>query len=101
MTIIASRIRAVLRQPQFAPQTLSEQVALLTAVSEGVLDDVPLDRVGAFRASLGAWLAQHCPEVVSLDDRAEMHSEDLHSRLSTELKELARAIAMATRIERR
>src|SRR5207244_7711474 len=37
------RIRAVLRQPQFAPLTLGEQVALLTAVSEGVLDDVPLD----------------------------------------------------------
>jgi F-type H+-transporting ATPase subunit alpha len=95
------RIRAVLRQPQFAPQTLSEQVALLTAVSEGVLDDVPLDRVDVFRASLGAWLAQHCPEIVSLDDRAKMLSEDLHSRLSAELKALARTIAMATRTERR
>ena len=39
------RIRAVLRQPQFAPLALGEQVALLVAVSQGVLDDVPLDRV--------------------------------------------------------
>ncbi len=90
------RIRAVLRQPQFAPQTLSEQVALLTAVSEGVLDDVPLDRVDAFRASLGAWLAQHCPEAVSLNDRAVALSEDLRGRLSTALKALARTIAMPT-----
>jgi F-type H+-transporting ATPase subunit alpha len=94
------RIRAVLRQPQFAPQTLSEQVALLTAVSEGVLDDVPLDRVDAFRASLGAWLAQHCPEAVSLDDRAVALSQDLHDRLLTALKALARTIAMPRTAER-
>jgi F-type H+-transporting ATPase subunit alpha len=93
-------IRAALRQPQFAPQTLSEQVALLTAVSEGVLDDVPLDRVDTFRASLGAWLSQHCPEAVSLDDRAATLSEDLRGRLSTALKALRRTIAMPTTAER-
>jgi proton translocating ATP synthase F1 alpha subunit len=94
------RIRTVLRQPQFAPQTLSEQVALLTAVSEGVLDDVPLDRVDAFRASLGAWLAQHCPEAVSFDDRAARLSEDLHARLSTALRALARTVALPTTADR-
>jgi F-type H+-transporting ATPase subunit alpha len=88
------RIRAVLRQPQFAPLTLGEQVALLTAVSEGVLDDVPLDRVDAFRAALGAWLAEHCPEVGSLDDRAATLSEDLRGRLSTALQALARSVTM-------
>jgi F-type H+/Na+-transporting ATPase subunit alpha len=88
------RIRAVLRQPQFAPLTLGEQVALLTAVSEGVLDDVPLDRVGAFRAGLGSWLAQHCPETLALDDRTAALSEDLRQRLTTALKALARTVAM-------
>jgi F-type H+/Na+-transporting ATPase subunit alpha len=39
------RIRAVLRQPQFAPLALGAQVALLIAVSDGLLDDVPLERV--------------------------------------------------------
>jgi F0F1-type ATP synthase alpha subunit len=91
----------VLRQPQFAPQTLSEQVALLTAVSEGVLDDVPLDRVDVFRASLGAWLAQHCPEAVSLDDQTATLSEDLHARLSTALKELAHTVVLPTTGDRR
>jgi len=88
------RIRAVLRQPQFAPLTLGEQVALLLAVSGGVLDEVPLDRVDAFRASLSTWLAEHCPEAVSLDDRAAMLSEDLHDRLAKALKALARSVAV-------
>ena len=94
------RIRAVLRQPQFAPLTLGEQVAQLTAVSQGVLDDVPLDRVDAFRAALGAWLAEYCPEVVSLDDQAATLSEDLRGRLSTALKALAHSIAVAPTADR-
>jgi F-type H+-transporting ATPase subunit alpha len=94
------RIRAVLRQPQFAPLTLSEQVALLTAVSEGVLDDVPLDGVDAFRSGLASWLAQHCPEAASLDDRAATLSESLHGRLTNALKALARAVAIPMTADR-
>jgi F-type H+-transporting ATPase subunit alpha len=93
------RIRAVLRQPQFAPLTLREQVMLLMAVSEGVLDDVPLDRVDAFRAALGACLAEHCPEAVSLDDAPTL-SEELHDRLTTALKALAQSVAMPTTADR-
>ena len=88
------RIRAVLRQPQFAPLTLGEQVALLLAVSGGVLDEVTLDRVDAFRASLGAWLAKHCPEALSVDDRATALSEDLHDRLAKTLEALAHSVAV-------
>jgi F-type H+/Na+-transporting ATPase subunit alpha len=87
------RIRAALRQPQFAPLALAEQVALLLAVSEGLLDDIPLDRLDPLRASLGPWLAQHCPEALALDDRTTL-SEDLRERLSAALQALARSIAM-------
>jgi F-type H+/Na+-transporting ATPase subunit alpha len=89
------RIRAVLRQPQFAPLALAEQVALLLALAEGVLDDVPLDRLDALRTSLGPWLAQHCPEALALDDRTTL-SEDLHDRLSAALEALARSVAVPT-----
>src|SRR3546814_19650946 len=43
------RIRAVLRQPQFAPLRLREQVALLLALDENVLDTLPPARIDAFR----------------------------------------------------
>ena len=87
------RIRAVLRQPQFAPLELGEQIALLLAVAEGILDDIPLDRVDAFCAGLGAWLAQHCREVLALDDQTASLSEDLQGRLKAALQELARSVA--------
>ena len=86
------RIRAVLGQRQFAPLSLGEQVALLLALDDGVLDGVPLDRVDAFRAALGSWLAEHCPEVVTLDDQAKALPEELRARLKASLGALARMI---------
>jgi F-type H+-transporting ATPase subunit alpha len=95
------RIRAVLRQPQFAPLALGEQVALLLAASEGLLDDMPLDRADDFRVGLGAWLARECPEALALDDRTSGLSEALHARLATALAALARSIsARAPEVQR-
>jgi F-type H+/Na+-transporting ATPase subunit alpha len=87
------RIRAVLGQRQFAPVALGEEVALLAAVADGVLDELPLDRLDAFRARLAPWLGQHCPEVLALDDRATALSEDVRARLTAALLALARSVA--------
>jgi F-type H+-transporting ATPase subunit alpha len=87
------RIRAVLGQPQFAPLVLGEEVGLLLAVAERVLDDVPLDSMAAFRAGLGAWLAQSCPEALALDDQSPPLPNDLRARLKEALEALAYSIA--------
>jgi len=39
------RVREVLKQPQYDPLPVAEQIAVLFAVSEGLLDEVPLDQV--------------------------------------------------------
>lgn len=83
------RIRAVLSQQQFAPLPLGEQVALLLALSEGVLDGVSLDRVAVFRAKLGRWLMERCPEIAALDDRTEALRDELRTRLKASLEALA------------
>lgn len=86
------RIRAVLRQRQFAPLTLGEEVALLLALSQGVLDNLPLDRVGDFLNALRAWLRNDCPEAAALDDHARPLSDDLRARLTASLGALARTL---------
>jgi F-type H+-transporting ATPase subunit alpha len=50
------RIRAVLAQPQLRPLHLADEVALVTALQSGVLDRVPLERIGELRSELPAWL---------------------------------------------
>jgi len=86
------RIRAVLGQRQFAPLALGEQVALLCALSDGVLDALPLDRVNAFRAGLAHWLDGHCPEALALDDQAGALSADMRARLNAALVALCRSV---------
>ncbi|HLN25420.1 MAG TPA: F0F1 ATP synthase subunit alpha [Patescibacteria group bacterium] len=87
------RIRAVLAQRQYAPLSLGEQVALLLAVKEGVLDRVALDKVDDFRSQLAAWLTSRCPEALALDDAAKPLSDALRGRLLIALDELARTFA--------
>jgi proton translocating ATP synthase F1 alpha subunit len=86
------RIRAILGQRQFAPHPLGEEVALLCAVADGVLDEVPLDRIDAFRAALAPWLAEHCPEMVALGDEAKPLPEAVRAKLKTSLIALARSV---------
>ena len=86
------RIRAVLAQPQFAPLSLGEQVALLFAVGEGILDPLPLDRIEVFRERLHGWLVEHCPDVAALSDVAKALSIDLRARLKESLRALANSV---------
>jgi F-type H+-transporting ATPase subunit alpha len=86
------RIRAVLAQRQFAPLSLGEEVALLCAVADGVLDSVPLERIDAFRAGLAPWLREHCPEILALDAEAKPLPDAVRGRLRTSLTALAQSI---------
>jgi F-type H+/Na+-transporting ATPase subunit alpha len=90
------RIRAVLAQRQFAPLPLGEEVALLCALSDGVLDPVPLEQIDAFRAALAPWLAEHCSEVLRLDDTSPALAAEARGRLKTALVDLARSLTAAT-----
>ncbi len=39
------RIRAILKQPELEPASVSEQIVILLALTGGLLDDVPIDKV--------------------------------------------------------
>jgi F-type H+-transporting ATPase subunit alpha len=55
-----SRLTELLKQPQFSPQTMEEQVCVIYAGVNGYLDPLPLDRVRAFEDGLlGALHNQH------------------------------------------
>jgi len=70
------RIRAILGQPEYAPRSLAEEVALLLAVHDGKLDPVPLDTVERLKDGLGDWLGSRCPAVVARIDASGTLSDD-------------------------
>jgi len=87
------RIRAVFTQSQFAPLALGEEVALLLALEERLLDEIPLERIGVFRDRLHDWLSAQYAEALELDDRSPALSGEGRDRLKAALAALAQAIA--------
>lgn len=83
-----NRIRAILRQPQFQPLSLGEQVALLHALNHGLLESLPTAQIPSFRNALKDWLPHHCPEVAQLNDRVRTLSEKVVEQLQDALAEL-------------
>ncbi|MCA8921831.1 MAG: F0F1 ATP synthase subunit alpha [Planctomycetes bacterium] len=82
------RIRAVFRQRQLEPLRLSEQVALLLALQERLLDDVPLEEVHAFQERLRARLPGRCERVLKKVDETLALDDDDRARLLRALREL-------------
>lgn len=86
------RVRSVLIQPRFRPWSSAEQVALLSAISERVLDPLPLDAVERFKDGLTGWLAQNCPDVVRRIDEAAAIDEADRATLLAQIRALADAV---------
>jgi F-type H+-transporting ATPase subunit alpha len=53
----------VLKQPQYAPMPFEKQVMILYAVTNGHLDDLPLDSIRAFEAGFHEFMETSRPDV--------------------------------------
>lgn len=56
------RLREILKQPQYAPLSVAEQVAAIYAGINGYLDDIPVDKVTSFLKGLREYLASSTPK---------------------------------------
>jgi len=63
-----ARIRAILSQSQHSPVLLSDEVALVLALQNGLLDALPLPALAEFRLGLQAILARDAAEIVQQID---------------------------------
>jgi F-type H+-transporting ATPase subunit alpha len=57
------RIQEVLKQSQYVPVPLENQVMILYAVTNGYLDDVPVDRITAFEADFNRFIGASYAEL--------------------------------------
>jgi F-type H+-transporting ATPase subunit alpha len=58
------RATEVLKQGLLSPLSLSEEVAIIFALTGGLLDDVPVNKVQAFEAGLRKFLASNHPDLL-------------------------------------
>ena len=71
-----ARLTELLKQPQYMPQTLAEQVTILYCGVNGYLDDVPVEKVGDFESGFHEHMHASAPEVLSaIDETGELTDE--------------------------
>ena len=84
------RIQEVLKQAQYRPLTLTNQVLSLWAVNNGYLDDVPVDQVKHWEAGLHEFIeTSHANIAAAIRDSLDL-SDDTEAALQTAVADYAR-----------
>jgi F-type H+-transporting ATPase subunit alpha len=81
------RLVEILKQPQFEPRSLSQQVAILFAGTRGFLDKYPVEKLKEYEPQLLSFMASKYPEINrEIDEKREI-SPDLEKKISSALTE--------------
>jgi F-type H+/Na+-transporting ATPase subunit alpha len=75
------RIVEVLKQPQYQPMSVSQQVMIIFAVTNGFLDNVPVDQIRAYELGFHAFMREQYPELVEGMERTRDLTDDAEATL--------------------
>jgi len=81
-----NRMVELLKQPQFSPLTVGEQVITIFAGSSGLLDDVPVEAVNKFADSFLQWLSKEHAEYIREINQTLKLTDNLAGKLTEAIK---------------
>ena len=81
------RLTELLKQPQFEPLTAAQQVAILFAGTQGLLDDVEVGDIKAFEAGYYPFLDSAHPDILTDITNKKALDDDLRKRLKDAINE--------------
>ncbi|MDB5358308.1 MAG: synthase subunit alpha [Phycisphaerales bacterium] len=81
-----ARLVELLKQPQYRPMALENEVIVIYAGTQGFLDDVPLARVQEFQDALLAYIDTRAPQVRQAIATKKELSPDVEGQLKEALK---------------
>ena len=74
------RVRQVLKQPQYQPLPVAEQIAALVAVTQGAFDAIPVDGIGEAELAVRRAVTDQRPELCERIESGErLESEDVEA----------------------
>jgi F-type H+-transporting ATPase subunit alpha len=86
------RITEILKQPQHAPMPLEKEVTILYAVTNGYLDDVPIEKIAAFEQAFHHFMETNHPEVgqrIVADKEIKPEAEEALKKAISKFKQSA------------
>jgi F-type H+-transporting ATPase subunit alpha len=94
------RVREILKQPQYSPLSVPEQMAGLVAANEGVLDPVPIGQIAKAEQHICRAVTESQPEICrSIESGEDLDEEDIRS-LAERAKQAIREHGLAEKEER-
>src|SRR6201997_169694 len=87
------RLTELLKQPQYKPFAVEEQVAVIYAGTRGYLDPFPTNKVGAFQEALLGKLKTSYPQFLEGIRKEKALTPDLEATLKKALDETSKAFA--------
>ncbi|WP_152046581.1 F0F1 ATP synthase subunit alpha [Aureimonas psammosilenae] len=88
-----ARLTELLKQPQFSPLKTEEQVAVIFAGTQGYLDKLAVNQVGAFEQGLLSSLRTEHKEILDTIAREKALSDDTRAKLKSALDSFAKTFA--------
>jgi F-type H+-transporting ATPase subunit alpha len=89
------RVQEVLKQPQYQPLPVEEQVAIIYVVNNGTLDTVPVERISEFQTGFLDYLKSNHPQVLDGIRESRALGDDATKALSDAAREYMQAAGFA------
>ncbi len=90
------KMTEILKQGQYQPKTLEEQVVIIFAGTRGYLDDMPLNRIQEFEEKLIPYLNKNYQDVIHAIEDTKVLSEETTKRLEEGLTKFKEAFLADT-----
>jgi F-type H+-transporting ATPase subunit alpha len=87
------RLTELLKQPQYKPFQVEEQVVVIYAGTRGYLDTIPTNKIGAYQASLLSKLKSSNPEILDGIRTKKELSKDIEDALKKALDEFGKTFS--------
>jgi F-type H+-transporting ATPase subunit alpha len=86
------RAQEVLKQPQYAPLSLAQQVEIFWALNNGFLDDVPVEKVQSFEAAFHKYMESNKPDIGKLIEDKKILDDDLEAQIKAAVEEFKKTV---------
>ena len=84
------RLVEILKQDQYLPMSLADQVCIIYAGTSGVLDDLPVEQIKPFEKALYPFLRDKYPDVPLTIEKTREFDKDTEETLKKALAEFKR-----------
>ena len=89
-----ARLTELLKQPQFSPVPVEEQIVLIYAGTRGYLDKVAVADVGRYESELVSWMrAKKADLLKAIVDKKDIGKDGIEDKLKASLEEFSKTFA--------